>query len=292
MSANRSSRSIEVQHFFTVDVEEHFQVSAFERFVDRAAWETLESRVARNVERLLEFLAAHETRGTFFVLGWIAEKHADVVRAISDAGHEIASHGWGHRRVTELTPDAFRKSVRRSKAILEDLIGCKVVGYRAPSFSIVRGREWALDILIEEGYRYDSSLFPIKRRGYGYVSGGRDPHWIDRPRGGIYEVPPCTLRRVGQNLPAAGGAYFRIFPYALVRAAFEDAAKRGVPGTFYVHPWEVDPDQPRVAASAWSRFRHYTGLRRTLPRLRRLLSEFRFRPIAENLAAVLSPATS
>ncbi len=269
-------------HFFTVDVEEHFQVSAFERVVASAEWDRHESRVVANTRRILDLLERHDARATFFVLGWVAERHPGLVREIARRGHEIASHGHDHKRVTHLGADEFRESVRRSKATLEDLTARAVCGFRAPSFSIVPGREWALDVLLEEGYRYDSSLFPIRRPGgYGYATGGRAPHWIERPAGRIFEVPPATLRRFGVNLPAAGGAYFRIFPYGLVRRAIAEAARARTPATFYVHPWEVDPVQPRIPASFSARLRHYTGLRRTLPRLERLLAEFRFGPIAD-----------
>lgn len=270
-----------IRHHFTVDVEEYFHVSAFEPYVPRERWDAFESRVSRGVEALLGALASHAARGTFFVLGWVAERHPDVVRRIARAGHEIASHGWDHRRVTHQRPEEFRESVRRSKAVLEELAGGPVVGFRAPSFSIVPGREWALDILLDEGYRYDSSLFPVRRRGYGYPDGIRDPHWIERPGGRLLEMPPATLRLARYNLPAAGGGYFRLLPYALVRAALTHAARRGVPATFYIHPWEVDPEQPRLAVPWLTRVRHYGGLRRTAPRLDRLLQEFRFGAIAD-----------
>lgn len=273
-------------HFFTVDVEEHFQVSAFEHVVTPAEWDHHESRVVGNTRRILDLLGRHGARGTFFILGWVAERHPDLVRDIAQRGHEIASHGQDHKRVTHLDADEFRESVRRSKDTLENVAGCVVRGFRAPSFSIVPGREWALDVLIEEGYRYDSSLFPVRRPGgYGYATGGREPHWMERPGGKIFEVPPATLRRFGVNLPAAGGAYFRIFPYGLVRRAIAEAGRAKTPATFYVHPWEVDPVQPRIAASLGARLRHYTGLDRTLPRLDRLLTEFRFGPIADALEA-------
>jgi polysaccharide deacetylase family protein (PEP-CTERM system associated) len=267
-------------HHFTVDVEEHYQVSAFEPYLPREHWDRMESRVAANVARLLESLAAHGARATFFVLGCVAERHPDVVAAIARGGHEVASHGWDHRRVTQQTPEEFRASVRRTKAALEDMTGAPVLGFRAPSFSIVAGREWALDILVEEGYRYDSSLFPVRRPGYGYAAGGRDPYWLGRAAGPLAEVPPATLRVAGVNLPAAGGAYFRLFPYGLVRAALESCERRGVPGTFYLHPWETDPDQPRLAVPWLTRVRHYGGLTRTRSRLERLLQEFRFTSIA------------
>lgn len=272
-------------HCFTVDVEEHFQVSAFEGTVPRSAWAGMPSRVARNVDRLLETLARRHARGTFFVLGLVAERSPEVVRAVAGAGHEVASHGWDHRRVTHQTAAEFRESVRRSRALLEDLAGAPVLGFRAPSFSIVPGREWALDILVEEGYRYDSSLFPVRRPGYGYSGGARDPHWLERPGGRLYELPPATLRRLGWTLPAAGGAYFRIFPYGLVRAALKDCERRGVPGTFYLHPWEIDPAQPRLRVPPLARFRHYTGLARTQQRLERLLDDFRFGRMADHVPA-------
>jgi polysaccharide deacetylase family protein (PEP-CTERM system associated) len=273
-----------VRHHFTVDVEEHFQVLALAPYAPRERWGSFESRVARNVDRLLELLARRSATGTFFTLGWVAERQPAMVKAIAAAGHEMASHGDDHRRVTELTPDEFRAQVRRSKRILEDLTGQPCLGYRAPNYSIVPGREWALDILIDEGYRYDSSLFPIQRPGYGYAGGGRDPHWLERPGGRLLEVPPATLRRLGLNLPAAGGAYFRLLPFGLVRAALRDAERRGQPGTFYLHPWEYDAAQPRFAVPFLTRVRHYGGLAGVLPRLERLLEEFRFVSIAEGLA--------
>ena len=280
-----------LRHHFTVDVEEHFQVSAFEPHVSRDRWDSLESRVAANVGTLLELLARHDARGTFFVLGCVAERHPDVVRMIAPAGHEVASHGWDHRRVTQQSPEEFRVSVRRTKAALEALSGAPVLGFRAPSFSIVPGREWALDILLEEGYRYDSSLFPVRRPGYGYASGRREPHWLERRTGRLAEIPPATLRIAGLNLPAAGGAYFRLLPYGLVRSALRDCERRGVPGTFYIHPWEIDPAQPRMVVPWATRLRHYGGLRRTVPRLERLLGEFRFTSIAPTLGLGANGAT-
>lgn len=255
-------------------------------WVARERWDSLESRVARNVERLLQLLAEHGARGTFFTLGWVAERQPAMLRAIAAAGHEVASHGYDHRRVVELEPEAFREQVRRTKAVLENASGQPCVGYRAPNYSIVAGREWALDILVEEGYRYDSSLFPITRPGYGYAGGGRDPYWLERPAGRLLEVPPTTLRRAGLNLPAAGGAYFRLLPPVLVRTALRDAERRGQPGTFYLHPWEIDPEQPRFEVPLLTRVRHYGGLAGTWRRLERLVGEFRFTSIAESLGAL------
>jgi len=277
-----------VAHHFTIDVEEYYQVAAFEPYVARSAWKDFESRVEQQMALLLTLLARHNVRATCFVVGLVAERHPDLIRTIARSGHEIASHGWDHARVTTLTPAQFRESIRRSKQLLEEITGVPVVGFRAPNFSIVEGREWALDILLEEGYSYDSSLFPVRRRGYGYAAGQPDPHWIARPAGRLAEIPPTTLQWAGMRLPAAGGAYFRLLPYGVVRAALRQCECRDVPGTFYIHTWEVDPDQPRMDVSWATRLRHYGGLGRTLPRLERLLSEFRFAPIENTLSRLVS----
>jgi polysaccharide deacetylase family protein (PEP-CTERM system associated) len=272
-----------IAHHFTIDLEEYFQVSAFESSIARCEWDHLESRVAAEVARLLDLLARHEARATFFVLGWVAERHADLIRAIAGAGHEIASHGWDHQRVTHQTPRQFQDSVRHTKDVLEEITGAPVLGFRAPSFSIVPGWEWALDILIEEGYRYDSSLFPVRRAGYGYPNGLPEPHWLERPAGRLAEIPPTTLQWCGLRLPAAGGAYFRLLPYGVVRAALQQCERSGVPGTFYIHPWEIDPAQPRLDVSWLTRLRHYGGLWRTAGRLERLLAEFRFTAVRDSV---------
>jgi len=263
-------------HLFTVDVEEHFQVSAFEDTVSRESWESHPSRVVRNTEVLLELLEAHRAGATFFVLGWVAERWPELVRRIADAGHEIASHGWWHYRVNRIDRTRLRDEVRRSKALLEDQSGKPVDGFRAPSFSITPGFEWAFDVLIEEGYRYDSSLFPVRRPGYGYPSSPRWHHRIDRAAGSLLEFPMATLRLGPIRLPAAGGGYLRHLPFSVVRGAFREAGRNGKPGMFYVHPWEVDPGQPRLPVGAITTLRHYRGLEKTLPRLRALLAEFRF----------------
>lgn len=273
-----------MRHHLTVDVEEYFQVSAFESVVARACWQDYESRVGRSVDTILELMEHAGAKGTFFVLGWIAEHNPDVVRAIAAGGHEIASHGWDHRRIPAQSRDEFRHSVRRSKELLEDITGNEVIGFRAPSFSVLPGHEWALDVLLEEGYSYDSSLFPIRRPGYGYPDGQRIPHAVQRPTGQLMEFPPATLRFMGLNIPAAGGAYLRFFPYGVIRAAVRGMEAAGAPATLYVHPWELDPKQPRVCVSPVTRLRHYGGLRRTKKCLAKLLKEFRFRTIAATLA--------
>jgi polysaccharide deacetylase family protein (PEP-CTERM system associated) len=270
-----------LHHHFTVDVEEYFNFLGFERRVPMPEWDRLESRVEASVDELLSMMAETGSTGTFFTLGWIAERHPEMVRRIVREGHEMASHGYSHRRVAELSPAEFREEVRSTKRILEDLVGERVVGFRAPHFSIVPGCEWAFDVLLEEGYEYDSSLFPIRRNGYGYPAGARDPYTISRPAGELREVPPATLRIAGWNLAAGGGTWFRVFPYAVISRALQDCARRGVPGTFYVHPWEIDPDQPELTAPAVDRLKHYAGLRRMRARLRRLMEQFSFRPIAD-----------
>ena len=285
-AAGRSSPGVTLAHHFTVDVEEYFQVSAFEALVPRSRWTQLESRVAASVDVLLGLCDEANVRGTFFTLGWIAQHHPDVVRAIADAGHEVASHGWDHKRIIHLDAPELRVSLRDSKRALEDLTGREVAGFRAPSFSIVPGREWALDVLVEEGYRYDSSLFPIKRSGYGYPGTPRDPYWIHRPAGRLAELPPATLEWLGARVPAAGGGYFRLLPYGLTHAAMAACEGRGAPGTFYIHPWEVDPEQPRIVAPLKTRIRHYTGIGRTAERIRRLLRSFHFRPMIETVEAM------
>jgi polysaccharide deacetylase family protein (PEP-CTERM system associated) len=265
-----------IAHLFTVDVEEHFHVNAFDRLVAREDWDRLPSRVERNVEVLLELLGRTGAFGTFFVLGWVARRQPVMVRRIADAGHEVACHSFGHRRVRTMAPSEFREDVRVAKATIEDAVGHPVFGFRAPSFSIVPGTEWAFDVLLEEGYRYDSSVFPIRRPGYGYPGAPIDAYLIRRAAGSLLEIPLATTTVAGIRLPAAGGGYLRQLPLGLIRRAFQEHTDRGAPATFYIHPWEIDPDQPRVAAPFVTRVRHYRGLARTLPRLERLLGEFRF----------------
>jgi polysaccharide deacetylase family protein (PEP-CTERM system associated) len=273
-------------HFFTVDVEEYFQVKALESAVRRDEWKSHPMRLEQSIELLLDTLARHQTRGTFFILGWVAEHQPGVVRSIAAAGHEIASHGFWHERVTALNRDSFRDDVRASKHALEDLVSGEVVGYRAPSFSIIPGFEWAFDVLIEEGYKYDSSLFPIRRRGYGYPNAVRIPHIIERPVGTLAEFPLATTNILGYPVPAAGGGYLRQFPLGVIRRAFREATRRSECATFYVHPWEIDPEQPRLAVSAFNRMRHYRGLADALERIELLLDEFRFSDIASYLPAL------
>jgi len=271
------------RHVFSVDVEEYFQVGAFERVIEPGAWDSMPTRLAGPIFLLLDLLARFGARGTFFTLGWIAARYPEIVQRIAAAGHEIGSHGWSHRRVTGLSPSDFRDEVRRSKAVLEDLIGRPVLGFRAPNFSIGPRNEWAFDVLIEEGYSYDSSVFPIRRPDYGDPDAPTEPHLIQRPGGTLIELPLTTTMVLGARLPAAGGAYLRHLPYALIRRAFREQQNRGVPGVFYIHPWELDPDQPRLQVTRLTSLRHYGGLHRSSPRIERLLKEFQFTSAQEIL---------
>jgi polysaccharide deacetylase family protein (PEP-CTERM system associated) len=286
------SGQLPTSHFFTVDVEEYFQVKALESLVRRHEWLSHPSRVAQSIDALLGSLERHGTRGTFFVLGWLAKHRPEVVHAIADAGHEIASHGFWHERVATLDRASFREDIRSSKRSLEDLVGAAVAGYRAPNFSIIPGCEWAFDVLLEEGYRYDSSLFPIRRRGYGYPSAQRVPHLIQREQGRLAEFPLATTSIFAYPVPAAGGGYLRQFPYGVIRRAFQQATDRCEPATFYIHPWEIDPGQPRLPVSSLNRIRHYRGLDGALTRVERLLEEFRFGTIASYLPQLEASAST
>ncbi len=267
----------EPHHVFTVDVEEYFQVHAFEDLVQRGEWPAFPSRVELATRRLLGLLDDRDVEATFFVLGWIAERHPGLVRRIADAGHEVASHSMWHHRVAEMGPDGFREDARASKELLEDITGEPVLGYRAPSFSLSDGTDWMLEILAEEGYRYDSSLFPARRpMGGGMPGAKRRPHLVDTPSGPLLELPLTTRRVAGLTLPAAGGAYLRHLPYALLRSGLREAEAAGDPGVVYVHPWELDPEQPEIPASVTARFRHYRNLDRTERLLERLTDDFAF----------------
>ena len=280
------------EHIFTVDVEEYFQVGAFDRVLRREDWDSQPSRLEHSVGILLELLARHHASATFFTLGWVAERHPFLMRRIVDAGHEIASHGHWHRRVNTLTPDEFREDLRVSKAILEEHSGAPVWGFRAPNFSITPGTEWAFDILIEQGFRYDSSLFPIHRPGYGSPRTPPVPHLIHRPAGTLTELPLATTQWRGMRIPAAGGAYLRHLPFRLIQRALREHDAGGIPAMFYIHPWELDPDQPRINVPWHTHVRHYGGLRKTQPLLERLLGEFRFRSVAQCLKLPMSNAKS
>lgn len=265
-----------VVNAMSIDVEEYFQVWAFARAARKEDWDSFPSRIEQSVDAALELFGAAGVRATFFTLGWIAERHPAMIRRIVDAGHELGSHGYAHDKVTDLTRETFREDIVRAKSILENISGQPVLGYRAPSFSIGESNLWALDLLQEAGYRYSSSIYPIAHDHYGMPRASRFP--FRRESGGILEVPMSTARVYGRNFPCAGGGYFRLIPYRYFRWAVRRLNEaEGRPAIFYYHPWELDPDQPRIQGiSTMSRFRHYVNLSRMAGRLERLLSDFRW----------------
>jgi len=259
----------------TIDVEDYFQVSAFDQHIHRDTWDQMPSRVERNVEQLLALLEENQAHATFFTLGWVAQRFPALTRRIVAEGHELASHGYGHRRASDLDHAAFSDDIRSAKALLEDVGGAAVLGYRAPSFSIGKKNLWAFDCIAEAGYCYSSSVYPVQHDHYGMPDAPRFPYQV---RAGLIEIPITTTRLFGRNLPAGGGGYFRFAPYNLSRWAIlrvNRIDKR--PAIFYFHPWEIDPEQPRVnGVGAKTRFRHYLNLHRTQARLRRLLCDFKW----------------
>jgi polysaccharide deacetylase family protein (PEP-CTERM system associated) len=278
------SASGAIVNAMTVDVEDYFHVSAFDSVVSRARWETFESRVSRNTDRLLELFDRAGVRSTFFVLGWVAERFPALVRRIADLGHEVASHGYNHQLVYMLTPRQFREDVRAARAAIEDAAGLSVAGFRAPSYSVIESSLWTIDVLIEEGFVYDSSIFPIHHDRYGIPDSPRHPYVLRRAGGSLLEVPGSTVRLGRVNLPISGGGYFRQFPYGWTKWGIERVNRvERKPVTFYTHPWELDPDQPRIPVGAATRVRHYRGLDRTAQRLARLLADFRFDSVTSML---------
>ena len=265
----------------SIDVEEHFQVAAFDNPARRHQWDSLESRVERNIDTILTCLDEGEIKATMFVLGWVGERYPQLVRRMADAGHEIASHGYAHELVTAQTPAQFRQDVRRAKRVLEDACGCPVIGYRAPTFTIVQDTLWALAILVEEGYAYDSSIFPIYHDQYGIPGANPIPHVRDTTSGSIWEIPPSTCKVGWARIPAAGGGYFRVIPYWLLSLLLKRIEVGGQSIIFYLHPWEFDPQQPKMTGSPLAKFRHYWNLHKTESRYRRLIRDFRFAPIRE-----------
>jgi polysaccharide deacetylase family protein (PEP-CTERM system associated) len=260
----------------TIDVEDYFHVQAFADTIARESWDSLPRRVEANTHRILDMLAEAEVKGTMFALGWVAERHPALVRRIVAEGHELASHGYGHQRVDGIGPDKFRADISRARALLEDLGGVAVRGYRAPTFSIGPHTPWAYPILEETGHAYSSSLYPVRHDLYGAPDAPRLPH---RPTASsVCELPMSALCLFGRNFPVSGGGYFRLLPYALYRRGLAGFGRQtGGAAMFYTHPWEIDPDQPRIAeAPALSRFRHYLNLQRCAGRLARLLRDFRW----------------
>jgi polysaccharide deacetylase family protein (PEP-CTERM system associated) len=275
-----------MKNALTFDVEEYFHAEAFARVLRPEEWPTLESRVTRSTERLLDILDRDRVRATFFVLGWVAERHPALVREIASLGHEVACHGYGHRMIQHLTRPEFERDVTKAKRAIEDAVGKPVLGYRAPTFSIMRETLWSLDVLAEVGFRYDSSIFPVVHDRYGIPDAPRFPHRLKGPGGGeIAEFPLSTVQILGRRLPVAGGGYFRLFPYAVTRRAIARINTReGQPAMVYLHPWEIDPEQPRLPVGPLTRFRHLVNVGKTEARLTRLLDDFAFAPAAEVLA--------
>jgi len=259
----------------SVDVEDYFQVSAMEAMVDRSDWESYPSRVARNVEAILDLFERHHVHATFFILGWVADRHPALLRRIAAAGHEVASHGMAHYRISSQSPEQFREDVRRAKAVIEDAAGAAVRGYRAASFSLDATTPWAHAILHEEGYSYSSSIYPIRHDHYGMPEA---PRGAFAPLDGasFWEIPISTVEIAGRRIPCGGGGYFRLLPYRISERALRRVnTVDGMPGVFYFHPWEIDPEQPRVPGlSRRTRFRHYTNLARMQARLERVLAAF------------------
>jgi polysaccharide deacetylase family protein (PEP-CTERM system associated) len=266
-------------HMLSFDVEEHFQVAAFWSVARRREWNGLASRVENNSMKIAELLSEHSTKATFFVLGWVAERHPELVKRLAQQGHEIASHGYGHELVHTQTPTEFRQDVRRSKQILEDLIGKPVAGYRAPSFSISSRTPWAIPVLIEEGFRYDSSIYNRFRGATETGVAGAGAYLIETEVGTIWEVSPSTMNACGLQLPVAGGGYFRLLPYAVSKMFLRSLERQGSQLVMYLHPWELDPEQPRMEGPLLSKVRHYLNLSKTEQRLRWLLRDFSFAPI-------------
>jgi polysaccharide deacetylase family protein (PEP-CTERM system associated) len=289
----------EIANALTVDVEEYFQVSALAPHIARSEWDRMPCRVERNVDTLLELLAASGSQATFFTLGWIAERYPGLVRRLVAAGHELASHGYAHQRATDQTPTEFLEDIGKAKALLEDIGSVEVKGYRAPSFSIGPSTRWAFGCIAKAGYRYSSSVYPIQHDHYGMPDAPRFPY---RAYDGLLEIPVTTARLLSRNVPAGGGGYFRLMPYALSRALIRrvNITERRA-AVFYLHPWELDAGQPRIRGTTLkTRFRHYLNLHRTQPRLRRLLGDFVWRRMDEvflnqtisNKALSLPPTTA
>ncbi len=268
---------MEIRNALTVDVEDYFHVSAFAKSIDQNDWGKRPLRVENNTRRLLDLFDEYEVKATFFVLGWVAERTRDLVKGIADRGHEVACHGFSHQLVYNQGPEVFREETLSSKHLLEDIIQTPVRGYRAASYSITNRSRWALDILAEAGFEYDSSIFPVRHDRYGIPDAPEFPHRLETPNGhSLVEFPLSTAKLFNYRLPMAGGGYFRLYPYAITRAGLSQINRRQQPFIFYLHPWEIDPDQPRISASWFSRFRHYNNLARCEDRLKRLLKDFEF----------------
>jgi polysaccharide deacetylase family protein (PEP-CTERM system associated) len=275
------------RHLLTFDVEEYFQVQAAAACVDRDQWDHRPRRLDEPMDLILRLLEDHQTRATFFILGWVARKEPDLVRRIAEAGHEVASHGMSHRMVNELSPESFRAELDDSRKLLSDLAGRDVLGFRAPTFSVTHRTAWAVDVLAEAGYRYDSSVFPVTHDRYGVPEAPPGPHQAVGPSNRrLLEIPPLTLRMLGRNWPAAGGGYMRLLPVGVMGLALSRVAAAGRPGMVYLHPWELDPHQPVLPMGRLGTWRHRVGLAKTADKLRWLVRRFRFGPVVDQLDAL------
>ncbi len=274
-----------MKNAMTIDVEDYFHVSAFASSIKPAQWDSYPCRVEANTDKLLGMFNESGIKATFFVLGWVAERYPQLVRSLAAQGHEVACHGYSHQLVYNQSPAEFRTETERSKSVLEELVQAPVLGYRAASYSITSKSLWALDILVELGFSYDSSIFPVRHDRYGIPGGSRAPYRVRTPLGKeLVEFPLTTVELAHYRLPVSGGGYFRLFPYFLTRLALASVNRREQrPFIFYLHPWEVDPDQPRVDTGWLSRFRHYNNLDRCESRLRQLMADFEFGTVAEVL---------
>lgn len=276
-----------MKHAITVDVEDYFHVAALAEVIKPEDWPKHDLRVEMNTQRILDLFDQYNVRATFFVLGWVAERCPELVKEIYRRGHEVASHGYSHQLVYTQTPEVFREETIRSKTLLEDIVQQPIKGYRAASYSITNESKWALDILIELGFEYDSSIFPIRHDRYGIPDAPDYPHLLTRGSGSIIEFPLSALKLPGYRLPVAGGGYFRLYPYWLTRTLLRQLVRQTKrPFIFYLHPWEIDPDQPRVNASRLSRFRHYNNLDVCEQRLEQLLKDFEFTSVADVLSTM------
>ncbi len=276
-----------IQNALTVDVEDYFQVSAFAKSIKQNYWDNHPSRVEKNTRRLMDMFDEAQVKATFFVLGWVADRNRRLIEDIAQRGHEVASHGYSHQLIYNQTPEVFREETIRSKRLLEDIVQMPVRGYRAASYSITKKSLWALDILAEAGFEYDSSIFPVRHDRYGIADAIEVPHLLKTPQGhSLVEFPLSTAKLLNYKLPIAGGGYFRLYPYALSRAGLAQVNRRAQPFIFYLHPWEIDPEQPRIEAGLFSRFRHYNNLSRCEERLQQLLNDFEFTTAAKVLAGL------
>ncbi len=273
---------MKIYNALSIDVEEYFQVEALREVIPYCQWEELPPRINKNINHILDVLEAKKIKATFFCLGWVARKHPNIIKKIATAGHEVASHGWSHTPIFRLNPEEFRREIRKSKALLEDLAGKEIAGFRAPTYSITSQTIWALQILAEEGYRYDSSIFPIYHDLYGFPEAPRFPFFLKDIH--LVEFPISTFTLGNLKIPISGGGYFRLFPYKLTRFLLQKfLQKEQKPFIFYIHPWEFDPHQPRFKAPLKSRFRHYLNLSKTKKRFEKLLDDFSFAPVKDVL---------